>query len=68
MKTLEIKVSELIRVFDVVPAIVKFVVRVIQKVSVEVAKFFYSIIIRLRSGRAPPVVKKFVKGKGGSRS
>lgn len=68
MKTLKVYASELIKVLDIVPRLVKFVVRVVKKIFADIKEYFDSIVIKVSLGRAPPVDKKSKKEKGGSRS
>jgi predicted methyltransferase len=68
MPTLKIRVSESIKVLDVIPKIIKFVVRVVQKICADIAQFVYSICVKVNQGRAPPVQKIVKKVKGGHRA
>jgi len=68
MPTLKIHVSDVIKVIDTVPQVVKFVVRVVKQFFRGVIKALSSIIVEASRGRAPPVVRKYTKDKGGSRS
>lgn len=68
MPTLEIRVSDVIRVIDVVPAIVKFVVRIVKQIYAEIVRFIAPVFSKINRGRAPPINTKLDKGKGGSRS
>lgn len=68
MPTLEIRVSDVIHVLDVVPTIIRFVVRIVKQIYAEIVRFIAPVFVKTNRGRAPPVKKLLRKGKGGSRS
>lgn len=67
MQILKVYASELVKIIDTIPEVVKFVVRVVKKIFSDIREYFESVIVDVSRGRAPPIDKNIKKGKGGPR-
>lgn len=67
MKTLKVYASEVIKIIDTIPEVVKFVVKVIKKIFSVIKEYFESTIADVSRERAPPVEENMKEGKGGPR-